>query len=140
MSGSSACTWHTILCKNCQVWFPYFDVFATYPCETSDIFFTSNIIYRAARLIFFSENKWQSVTLSNWSTDWSSSFHALQFRNKFIFIHLICFTGSKPLICDKRLLDTTATPRMCNLPQEAPILNNPFFGSPQIQGLAFHVL
>lgn len=37
-SGSSACTWHTILCKNCQVWVPYFDVFATYPCETSDIF------------------------------------------------------------------------------------------------------
>ena len=40
-----------ILCKNCVVWVPDFDVFATYPCETSDVFSTFNIIYRAARLI-----------------------------------------------------------------------------------------
>ena len=100
MSGSSACTLHTILCKNCQVWFPYFDVFATYPCETSDIFFTSNIIYQAARLIFFSENKWQSVTLSNWSTDWSSSFHAHHLRQQF-YTYSLCITGCKPLIYDK---------------------------------------
>ena len=60
--------------------------------------------------------------------------------NNLIYIYSLCFTGSKPLISDKRLLDTTATPTMCNLPQVTPILNSPFFVSPQIQGLAFHVL
>ena len=35
---------------------------------------------------------------------------------------------------------TTATSTLGNLPQVGPILNNPFFGWQQIQGLAFHLL